>query len=156
MYVAWDICGGTDVFFLFFLQGRWDVSAAGHIEAGGDSFECATRELEEELGIVAGHSELEFVASVQAMATGETKLHGKYKDNEIQDVYVYWPSRTVSIDDMRLQEEEVERVEYWKWNDYQARSLANDDLLVPRSPMYKRIVFPWISRQMALPTDSGV
>lgn len=33
--------------------GRWDSSAAGHVEAGGDYAETAARELEEELGVQA-------------------------------------------------------------------------------------------------------
>ena len=31
--------------------GLWDASAAGHVESGEDYFDCAHRELEEELGV---------------------------------------------------------------------------------------------------------
>ena len=35
--------------------GKWDSSAAGHVDSGEDYLECARREIEEELGIVAVH-----------------------------------------------------------------------------------------------------
>jgi isopentenyldiphosphate isomerase len=35
--------------------GKWDSSAAGHVDSGEDYLACARREIEEELGIVAEH-----------------------------------------------------------------------------------------------------
>ena len=35
--------------------GKWDTSAAGHVDSGEDYLDCARRELAEELGIVVGH-----------------------------------------------------------------------------------------------------
>lgn len=128
---------------------RWDVSAAGHITAGDESFPSAQRELEEELGIrVTDRSDLYFAMSVKASATGYTERHGAYTDNEIQDIYVYWPMQTVGIDDMKLQLEEVERVEYWNWNDYRKRCCAGDESLVPRSAMYRQLFFPWLTKRI--------
>jgi isopentenyldiphosphate isomerase len=37
--------------------GLWDSSAAGHVDSGEDYLACARREIEEELGIVAGETE---------------------------------------------------------------------------------------------------
>ena len=34
------------------MPGRWDSSAAGHVDRGESYLDCATREIEEELGIV--------------------------------------------------------------------------------------------------------
>ena len=36
--------------------GKWDSSAAGHVDSGETYLECASREIEEELGIVADRS----------------------------------------------------------------------------------------------------
>jgi len=36
--------------------GKWDSSAAGHVDSGEDYLGCARREIDEELGIVADHS----------------------------------------------------------------------------------------------------
>jgi isopentenyl-diphosphate delta-isomerase type 1 len=36
--------------------GKWDSSAAGHVDSGESYLDCARREITEELGIVADHS----------------------------------------------------------------------------------------------------
>ena len=41
--------------------GCWDISSAGHLQAGDTFEEAAVRELEEELGISVGKDSLEFV-----------------------------------------------------------------------------------------------
>jgi 16S rRNA (adenine1518-N6/adenine1519-N6)-dimethyltransferase len=50
------------------MPGRWDSSAAGHLDAGEDYLPCAVRELEEELGIAAAPESLTHAGSVPACA----------------------------------------------------------------------------------------
>ncbi|MCD8158828.1 MAG: NUDIX domain-containing protein [Clostridiales bacterium] len=52
-----------------------DISSAGHIEAGHDYLESALRELNEELGIKAAETDLEFVFTQRKYA--ETVFYGK-------------------------------------------------------------------------------
>lgn len=131
-------------------KGRWDVSAAGHISAGDSSKPSAIRELGEELGIeLKDDTDLEFVTSEKASATGSTARHGEFIDNEIQDIYVYRPEETVRIEDIVLQEEEVEAVAYWQWKDYRDKLLNDDDQLVPRSRGYFETFFPWLEKEIA-------
>lgn len=126
------------------------MSVGGHISAGSESATSARRELEEELGIIArGGNDLEFVMTVKAQATGSTMKHGTYMDNEIQDVYIFWPRCTVELEQLVLQEEEVERAEYWEWTEYVKRTALGDEGLVPRSPMYRELFFPWLSARIA-------
>lgn len=89
---------------------------------------------------------LHLLTTVKASAVGSTKKHGPYKDNEIQDIYVYKPKTTIPVDLMVLQSDEVDRVEYWPWQDYRERCMGDDQLLVPRSPMYKQIAFPLLDK----------
>eukprot|EP00177_Eucheuma_denticulatum_P004459 GFKZ01008095.1.p1 GENE.GFKZ01008095.1~~GFKZ01008095.1.p1 ORF type:complete len:257 (+),score=32.35 GFKZ01008095.1:89-772(+) len=129
--------------------GCWDVSAAGHITAGDQSRMSAVRELGEELGIMLeDEGELEFVTSERMSARGSTEKYGEFVDNEIQDIYVYRPDKAVEVDELKLQEEEVEKVEYWKWDEYKARLLAGDMALVPRSEGYFERFFPWLERKV--------
>lgn len=86
--------------------------------------------------------------TVKASAKGSTKLHGAYTDNEIQDIYVYWPAQTVAIEDMRQQVEEVEKVEYWNWDHYCMRYCTGDESLVPRGQMYRQRFFPWLTKRI--------
>lgn len=129
--------------------GCWDVSAAGHITAGDQSRMSAVRELGEELGIMLkDEGELEFVTSERMSARGSTEKYGEFVDNEIQDIYVYRPDKAVEVDELVLQEEEVDKVEYWKWDEYKARLLAGDVALVPRSEGYFERFFPWLERKV--------
>lgn len=57
--------------------GRWDTSAAGHLDAGEDYASAAARELEEELGLRAGDS-LAFLCRLEA---------GPETGNEFVNVY---------------------------------------------------------------------
>jgi len=48
--------------------GKWDSSAAGHLDAGEDYLPCAVRELEEELGIATTADRLTSAGSIAARA----------------------------------------------------------------------------------------
>lgn len=147
----YKLCCAIDMRSEFFewFQGRWDVSAAGHISAGDSSRPSAIRELGEELGIeLDDDGELEFVTSEKASATGSTKRHGAFIDNEIQDIYVFQPKESYALSKLVLQEEEVETAEYWDWVDYRDRLLSGDEQLVPRSTGYFESFFPWLEKNI--------
>ena len=89
--------------------GCFDISSAGHVDAGDGYQETALRELWEELGIAAGLEDLEFLT----LRWGQTdqEFSGKrVVDREIAAVYLY--TRPVAAETLRLQPEEVERVEW--------------------------------------------
>lgn len=86
--------------------------------------------------------------SVKASATGRTDRHGPYIDNEIQDIYIYWPQQTANVQNLTLQAEEVEEVDYWHWHDYCKRSCNGDITLVPRSDTYRERFFPWLQSRI--------
>lgn len=50
------------------MPGKWDSSAAGHLDAGEDYLLCAVRELEEELGIATTADRLTHAGSIAAGA----------------------------------------------------------------------------------------
>lgn len=87
--------------------GCYDISAAGHVAAGDDSIHTALRELEEELGIQAGESQLAYVGECWSRYQGA--FHGKpFSNNEKSSVYLY--QEPVDIRDLHLQEAEVGEV----------------------------------------------
>ena len=90
--------------------GRYDTSSAGHIQAKDEPLESAIRELKEELGIVAVSKQLEFAGTFRVQY--EKEFHNKlFKDNEIAFVYVYLEK--VDIEKIKVQEEELECVEWF-------------------------------------------
>lgn len=90
--------------------GKYDTSSAGHIPAGDAPVESAVRELGEELGIRAAPDELEYAGWFDIRY--EKEFHGRmFRDNEYCSVYVY--RRPVDVSALRLQEEEVERADWF-------------------------------------------
>lgn len=91
--------------------GCYDTSCAGHIHAGDEPVASALRELSEELGIVADEADLKFAGRFHIAY--EKEFYGEmFLDNEVAFVYVY--TKSVEIEKLTLQKEEVESV---KWFD---------------------------------------
>ena len=89
--------------------GRWDSSAAGHVDSGETYIACAIREIEEELGIVI-NSELEFLFHIKP-----SKL------NSMEHSPIY---RCVYDGELKLQAAEIDE---GKWLSLpQMDALAND------------------------------
>lgn len=112
--------------------GRYDTSSAGHIQAGDEPLESAVRELSEELGIQADPDDLHFAGTFPIQY--EKEFHGKpFKDNEIAFVYVY--DEEVGIDNLTIQKEELDSVEWFDLEEvYQACQPPRDEkFCVPMS-----------------------
>ena len=109
--------------------GRYDTSSAGHIQAGDEPLESAIRELREELGITATPEELMYAGTFNIKY--EKEFHNKlFKDNEIAFVYVYLGE--IDIDDITVQEEELECVEWFDLEETYKECLAhNQKFCVP-------------------------
>ena len=93
--------------------GSYDISSAGHVDAGDEILESAIRELKEELGIEAKPEELHYIGV--HYGAFEAEFYGKmFRDRELSSVYVY--TESVEIENLKLQKEEVEAV---RWMDYE-------------------------------------
>ena len=93
--------------------GCYDISSAGHIEAGDEPLPAAVREMEEELGLRVRPEELTFIGVHRGAF--EAEFYGRmFRDNELSYVYLY--TGPVDVADLTLQEEEVESV---LWMDYE-------------------------------------
>lgn len=103
--------------------GRWDTSSAGHVQAGDEPKESASRELMEELGIAATEEDLKFIGTFDIEYSKE--FYGKiFWDNEIAFVYTY--EKPVEVKDLVLQEEEVEAADWFDMEKVLAGCLAHD------------------------------
>ena len=103
--------------------GCFDISSAGHIEAGSSFIETAEKELFEELGIRASFDDFTelFVQRVHIIDSFRGKT---FIDNEIDKVYAL--NFAPRIDDMILQPEEVSEV-IWVSVDDILKKLENND-----------------------------
>lgn len=93
--------------------GCYDISSAGHIQAGDEPLPAALREMKEELGITALPEQL--VCIGEHRGSFAAPFYGRmFRDRELSHVYVY--EQPVEISQLRLQESEVESV---CWMDYE-------------------------------------
>ena len=92
--------------------GCYDISSAGHVDAGCDYPESALRELREELGITARPEQLEEVGMRRCGFEGV--FYGRiFRDNELSMIYLY--REPVEAENLVLQKSEVSEV---IWMDY--------------------------------------
>ena len=105
--------------------GCYDISSAGHIQAGEDFLQSAVRELWEELGVRAEPKELHFVGMHDAAIF--TRFHGKpWNNHELSAVYVLY--RDVNPGALHIQESELSEV---CWMEY---GKCRENLNNPRFP----------------------
>lgn len=95
--------------------GCYNISAAGHIDAGDGYVESALRELKEELGLIVFEEELE-ECMVRRVANKNIFRGKEFIDNQVSKVYRLIRD-DLEIDKLSLQKEEVEEV---IWMDYDA------------------------------------
>lgn len=105
--------------------GCYDISSAGHIEAGCGFLESAVREIGEELGIVAAPEDLTDIGRHCVDSDGE--FYDKpFRDHEISEVYLY--TKPVDAEKLQLQAEEIESV---RWMDFDELRRAVAENTIP-------------------------
>ena len=113
--------------------GRWDISAAGHIESGDESRPTAVRELAEELGVICAEGDLDFLGTVPAE---QADLGGC---NCFEDVYVLrCDSESIAF---AVGEAEVSAVAWMPVKELEEKLAASDPSVVPRTPTYRDAFF---------------
>jgi isopentenyldiphosphate isomerase len=113
----------------------WDVSVAGHVDAGETAVDAAIREAREELGIALRVDELRHVATLREQWVIEERW---YVDNEIQEVYLV--RRDVDRGAIVLQESEVDDVALEPFDEFRERVAKRDATMVGHWEEYERVL----------------
>jgi len=128
----------------------WDVSCAGHLAAGEGKEEAAISELREELGIEmpAGVAFDSFFRSLGTLPRAVISQGGSFIDRE--HTYIYVVEGRFSIDEMKLQREEVERVEWMEVEDIVRKFEEKDPTFVdvPDIATYRPFVFDKLAERV--------
>lgn len=104
--------------------GCYDISSAGHIQAGDDYLESAIREMDEELGIQAESEELIDIGYHRGIMESEF-YNRSFLNHEYSKIFVY--NKPVNIEELTLQKEEVESV---MWVDYKkGKELLKENII---------------------------
>jgi len=120
--------------------GKWDIAAAGHIDAGETSLTTAEREVAEEVGIDIDNSwsvkDFHFVFSYRK--EGSHTLDGeKFLDRQYFDCFLL---RKPEIDTSRLvlQTSEVQDVRLCDLDEFE--QMMNSGVMVNRRPFYDEVI----------------
>jgi len=116
----------------------WDVSVAGHIDAGETFIEAALRETEEEIGLKLDGNNLKHIG----VFLHETSYNnGKIQDNEFHQVYI--SELKIPLNQLTIQEAEVEAVKlvsFQKFEELLKNSKVNNHFVTSNSDYYKLII----------------
>ena len=125
----------------------WDVSAAGHIDAGESFINAAIREVKEEIGLSLSPEDLKKIG----IKLHETSYaNGHIQDNEFHHVYIAELKK--DINDLNPQEDEVEALKLVSFNTFETllkNSHTNKHFISTNKPYY-RFVLNAIKEQLNL------
>ncbi|RZN84096.1 MAG: NUDIX domain-containing protein [Winogradskyella sp.] len=116
----------------------WDVSVAGHIDAGETFTEATIRETEEEIGLKLKENDLTKIG---------THLHksiydnGKIKDFEFHQIYI--AKLNIELEDLTPQKDEVEALKLVTFNQFEnllANSTTNSHFIASNTAYYKFVL----------------
>ena len=122
----------------------WDVSVAGHIDAGETFTQAAVRETKEEIGLRLDESELTKIG---------THLHqsvynkGAIKDFEFHQIYI--AKLSVDLKDLIPQKDEVEALKLVPFNEFEAllENSENNSHFIASNASYYQFVLDKIKKQ---------
>jgi isopentenyldiphosphate isomerase len=125
----------------------WDVSAAGHIDAGESFVEATLRETKEELGLKLHADQLTKIG---------TKLHessyanGSIQDNEFHQIYI--AELKVKLSDLKPQEDEVEALKLVTFNEFEnlLNNSETNNHFIPTNKTYYHFILGAIKAQLEL------
>ena len=91
--------------------GKWDISAAGHVNSGETEIEAVKRELSEEIGLNLKENQIELFMSYKKEVNNKT-----VNKKHLEDIYIAQIDAE-SINEFTIQNEEVEQVKWFSINE---------------------------------------
>jgi len=115
---------------------KWDIAAAGHVDAGEDTLTTAIRETAEEVGIKVAASDFHLVTNYQKVSAHDWHSD-KIIDKQIFDCFV---ARVPQIDikSLTLQTSEVQTIKLATLSEFKA--MIDAGVMMKRQPFYDAII----------------
>ena len=111
----------------------WDISAAGHISAGEDPITSGLREVEEEIGLKLKKGDLDFF-----MIRKHKAIFRDIQNNEFY--YVYFFKFDGDINQLKLQKEEVQKIQFLPIDKIEEELKTNTDRYVPHGDYWFEVL----------------
>ena len=122
----------------------WDVSVAGHVDAGETIEQAAIREAKEEIGIVISEHQLNKIGVFKCFQSYTNGII----DNEFHNTYI--TEINVTIEQLRLQKDEVEDMKFVSLSGFKQllSNSKNNNHFVPSNKKYYEFVLNAIRTQL--------
>lgn len=117
--------------------GKWDLSAAGHLDAGESPEQGALRELKEEIGIKAKKEDLEF-SKVKKISQDLKFLGVPTKNNEF--CYIYLTAYTGDVSELKMQESEVDNLKFFDLQELKRMLKRKEEKFVPHGDYWFEVI----------------
>ena len=114
--------------------GKWDQSAAGHVDEGESYIEAALRETKEELGLDIPKDRFQYLFTLK---TENTTNNGVYINKEFKDVYLV--EMDLNISELNLQESEVSDVKFILVKELERMVKEGDIRLASQNEEYQKL-----------------
>lgn len=117
--------------------GLWDVSVAGHVDAGESVKQAAVRETWEEIGLEIEESELTEVGVFDCFQSYESGI----RDNEFHNTFI--ARLSTNLEDLKFSKEEVENLKLVTLNDFEDllnESDINNHFVSTNKPYYLNVL----------------
>ncbi|MCB0474867.1 MAG: NUDIX domain-containing protein [Flavobacteriaceae bacterium] len=114
--------------------GLWDVSVAGHIDAGEPIKKAAQREVEEEIGLLIDEEGLLESGIRKSMHEHPNGI----KDYEYQYIFLY--QMAIDLSALKIQQEEVAELKLVAFDSFREDSMKNSSRYVPQGPGYYQFI----------------
>ena len=122
----------------------WDVSVAGHIDAGETPKQAAIRETKEEIGLTIFENDLQPIGIFPCFQSYENGI----VDNEFHNTFI--AELKVPVSSLKIQEEEVEALKLVSFNDleYFIENAGIDNHFVASNKAYYEVVYKSILKHL--------
>ncbi|PKQ46520.1 NUDIX hydrolase [Confluentibacter flavum] len=115
----------------------WDVSVAGHVDAGESIINGAIRECQEEISLTLSESDLKKIGVFECFQSYESGII----DNEFHNTFI--AELKVPLSELKLQIEEVESLKLVSFDEFEnllKHSDTNGHFVASNRPYYKRVL----------------
>ena len=118
---------------------KWDISVAGHVDAGETPLQAAQREFYEELGIPWDLGDIDYDCVLKS-GTIENNQPAK------EFLYLYFVNKKIDLTQLNLPPQEVAAVKYMPYSEFITEFMKDDNEFIPYPQPYKEAVKNGLAR----------
>jgi isopentenyl-diphosphate Delta-isomerase len=114
--------------------GKFDISVAGHVGLGENSYISAIREIKEEINLIVKGDDLKFYKIFHE----KLEETNKFINNEF--CYVYFLEYNDDIKNLKIQEEELQCIKFFNISELEYELKNNPNMFVPHGNYWFEII----------------